>query len=595
MKKIVFSIVLVCGILFSGNIFAELLEISPINKNSSILQWDSVNNDRIIELEKKLVLLKDKLKKTKYWKILLKLEKKILEFDDKKLLSIKNKLEKFDLESNKYSKYRDILMFLKIKINIEDLKRKEQKKETVNIWDTIIVTYTGSLEDGIVFDASSNHPGQTLSFKVWEWNMIPWFENWVIWMKLGETKTIKIDAKEAYWETNELLLTQVDFDAIAKWGLNKEDMVVWINKIWNVWEVEILRIEGDKYYAKHPNPLAWKNLIFEVKIDKINDVVIGNIEKKVNKNTPLVVEAWKLWINTANLNKCISENKFLNKINKQMNFGSDNFGISWTPWNVLINNETGEYVVISGAYPKEDFIKNIDKLLEDIEYKTKIEQNLKDKKTFKENLDKNTMVIISDKRNSSVDIELLIKDLKNVTAIKNMKIEQYDFFDNNVEKFLKDNNINVLPAIIFTSDQVDENIDQYLTKLNDNSYSLNIGSSFNPFLKRIQKWFKVIDKDLLKEIKANSYIDWNKNAKITWLEYSDLECPYCAKLHNSDVESSLKEKYNDDLNIIFNHFPLGFHKKAIPWANILECVWQEGWSEAFYKILKYAYKNRIQE
>jgi len=66
----------------------------------------------------------------------------------------------------------------------------------------------------------------------------------------------------------------------------------------------------------------------------------------------------------------------------------------------------------------------------------------------------------------------------------------------------------------------------------------------------------------IQEVKAESYINGNKDAKITWLEYSDLECPYCAKLHNSGTPEELIEKYGDDLNIIFNHFPLSFHKNA---------------------------------
>jgi hypothetical protein len=44
--------------------------------------------------------------------------------------------------------------------------------------------------------------------------------------------------------------------------------------------------------------------------------------------------------------------------------GSNLFWITWTPWSILINNETLEYWVISWAYPKENFIKIIDKLLQ---------------------------------------------------------------------------------------------------------------------------------------------------------------------------------------------------------------------------------------
>jgi protein-disulfide isomerase len=51
---------------------------------------------------------------------------------------------------------------------------------------------------------------------------------------------------------------------------------------------------------------------------------------------------------------------------------------------------------------------------------------------------------------------------------------------------------------------------------------------------------------------------------VTWLEYSDLECPYCAKLHNAGTPEDLAEKYGNKLNQVFNHFPLQFHNNALP-------------------------------
>ena len=158
-----------------------------------------------------------------------------------------------------------------------EVTTEENKGDAVKATDTIIVTYTGSLEDGTVFDSSSKHPGQDLSFVVGQWKVIVWFDNWVIGMKLWETKTINIEAKDAYGESNELLLADADFEAIGKAGLKKEDIVLWMNIIWEVWEIEILRIDWDKYYARHPSELAWKNLIFEVRIDKITPFVLKEI------------------------------------------------------------------------------------------------------------------------------------------------------------------------------------------------------------------------------------------------------------------------------------------------------------------------------
>jgi protein-disulfide isomerase len=128
--------------------------------------------------------------------------------------------------------------------------------------------------------------------------------------------------------------------------------------------------------------------------------------------------------------------------------------------------------------------------------------------------------------------------------------------------------------------------------MKDGEYILPLGASFNPFAKRSENWFLMLDKTKLKSIKDSSFIKWNKNAKITWLEYSDLECPYCAKLHNSGTEDELNKKYWDKLNMVFNSFPLPFHKNAEVWAEILECLGNQKWTDAFYKLIDKAYSDK---
>jgi len=356
-------------------------------------------------------------------------------------------------------------------------------------------------------------------------------------------------------------------------------ILVWIIVAWGLY------LYSQKDNLNIVNNKTEKNTKVEIsdEIEDTNDEVV--------EYTPMVEEAWKIGLDKEKIQECIDENKFLNKINSQMKVWADNFGITWTPGNVLINNETWEYVVISGAHPKESFIKNIDDLLSEKSTEEVINSN----KNFVENLDDNTFMVISDKRDLNNSSEKIISELKKIENIKNMNVEKYDFSDKLVKEYLEENEITALPLIVFTKADLDKWMNEFLVKLNDKAYSLNIGSTFNPFQELSEKWFKVIDLEILKQIKSSSYVDWDKNSKITWLEYSDVECPYCAKLHNSDVEPTLKAKYGDDLNIIFNHFPLWFHKKAIPWANILECVAEQWGDEGFYAILKYAFKNRIQE
>ena len=150
-------------------------------------------------------------------------------------------------------------------------KQEVSNKTVVSKWDIVTVSYTGSTTDWKVFDASSKHPGKPLTFKAGWWQMIPGFDNGVIGMKLGEEKTINIKAKDAYGESDVIELKDGDFTAIETQGwLKKADIKVWENKMPKTgWMLVISKIEDGKYYAKNPNPLAWKDLIFEVKIESI--------------------------------------------------------------------------------------------------------------------------------------------------------------------------------------------------------------------------------------------------------------------------------------------------------------------------------------
>ena len=56
----------------------------------------------------------------------------------------------------------------------------------------------------------------------------------------------------------------------------------------------------------------------------------------------------------------------------------------------------------------------------------------------------------------------------------------------------------------------------------------------------------------------------NPNAPVTIVEYSDFECPYCAR--SAPTMKELYEKYPDKVRVVYKHFPLGFHKSARPAA-----------------------------
>jgi len=54
------------------------------------------------------------------------------------------------------------------------------------------------------------------------------------------------------------------------------------------------------------------------------------------------------------------------------------------------------------------------------------------------------------------------------------------------------------------------------------------------------------------------------NAKITIVEFSDFQCPFCKR--GKDTMDEVLKKYPNDVKLVFKHLPLAFHDKAEPAA-----------------------------
>jgi protein-disulfide isomerase len=74
-----------------------------------------------------------------------------------------------------------------------------------------------------------------------------------------------------------------------------------------------------------------------------------------------------------------------------------------------------------------------------------------------------------------------------------------------------------------------------------------------------------------------------KDAAVTLVEFSDFECPYC-RLSASDISRRLISR-EENVAVVFLHYPLSFHKQAKPAAIASECAHRQGEFWAFHDAL----------
>ena len=63
------------------------------------------------------------------------------------------------------------------------------------------------------------------------------------------------------------------------------------------------------------------------------------------------------------------------------------------------------------------------------------------------------------------------------------------------------------------------------------------------------------------------------DAKLTIVEFSDFECPYCSKA--AEGVAAVKKRFGDKVRFAYRHFPLSFHPAAQPAAEYSQCAHEQ--------------------
>lgn len=138
----------------------------------------------------------------------------------------------------------------------------------VNEGSTVTVNYTGKLEDGTVFDSSLNEGREPLTTVVGTGQLIRGFEQGLMGMSEGESKTIEIEPSEAYGESQEEMFQEVPKENVPP-GVQVGEMLQGMGPMGPV-NVRIAEVRENSVIIDANHPLAGKKLIFDLEIVSIS-------------------------------------------------------------------------------------------------------------------------------------------------------------------------------------------------------------------------------------------------------------------------------------------------------------------------------------
>lgn len=134
--------------------------------------------------------------------------------------------------------------------------------------DTVKVHYSGVLKDGTEFDSSAGR--DPLQFIIGDGMLIPAFEEAVVGMNPGDSRTIDVPAEEAYGPYIDDLVIELDRNQVPPSIEPEVGMQLQITQDdGSATVVKVLKATDAKVYLDANHPLAGKDLTFSVQLVEI--------------------------------------------------------------------------------------------------------------------------------------------------------------------------------------------------------------------------------------------------------------------------------------------------------------------------------------
>ena len=140
---------------------------------------------------------------------------------------------------------------------------------TVKNTDTVLVHYTGRLDNGEEFDSSRD--GEPLEFTLGQNSVIAGFENAVLGLSKGKSVTVRLEPKDAYGEHSEEMIIAVPKDELPEDIKPEEGVGLLLYTEKGPVEVTVCKVTENEVLLDANHPLAGEALTFEIELMEILD------------------------------------------------------------------------------------------------------------------------------------------------------------------------------------------------------------------------------------------------------------------------------------------------------------------------------------
>ena len=161
--------------------------------------------------------------------------------------------------------------------------KQGEKMESVQVGSVVFVDYVGTLDNGDMFDTTVKEEAQKahiynaernytpIQVNIGQKQVIPGFEEALMGMREGESKTVAISPDKAYGQVDENLIKNVPIGAFKNTGMQPEAgaMFQFKSKDGRPLSALIRAVEKDSVLVDMNHPLAGKTLHFKLTVNQI--------------------------------------------------------------------------------------------------------------------------------------------------------------------------------------------------------------------------------------------------------------------------------------------------------------------------------------